>query len=352
MDYDSTALPLSYPGEHDAETYNKSIAGKSNASPAPGQPLDRGMGRSLTFWAMDPDIREAHRYCQEITRRRARNFYWAFFLLPKTLRRGLYATYSFCRLSDDIADADDLNEGQKLAGLARVECSLAEVFEGKLPKVLGPDHFYPDDHRIFVALADTIQRWPIPRRYFDEILAGVRQDLFQNRYATFRDLLRYCYHVASTVGLICIEIFGYRGSEAMDRAVDLGIAMQLTNILRDVEEDAQRGRIYLPLEDLARFGVSEEEILTGRTSGGFIDLMAFQVDRARTYFERGLELIPMVLPQARICPMVLASLYRRILDRIELRNYQVFGERIGLKPMEKVAVACGAWFENLVYQPR
>lgn len=301
---------------------------------------------------MNSEVREAYRYCEEISRRRARNFYWAFFLLPPAVRRGICATYAFCRLSDDIADDAAWTSGQKLAGLARVECKLAAAFDGQIePKsIASSDIYMPGEEKLFLALADTLRRSPIPRRYFEEILAGVRQDIHQNRYTTFWDLFRYCYRVASAVGLICIELFGYRGMEAVDRAVDLGVAMQLTNILRDVKEDAERDRIYLPLEDLDLFGVSEEEILTGRTGNGFRDLMSFEVDRARGYFQRGLELIPMVFPRARVCPMLLAKLYSKILDRIENRNFQVFGERIGLPTIEKIFLAWGVWLRNLVFQ--
>lgn len=297
----------------------------------------------------NPEIREAYRCCEEISRRRARNFYWAFFLLPPAVRRGICATYAFCRLSDDIADDAGWTPGQKLAGLARVECRLEEAFDGKVDPRQSPI-YQPGEHQIFLALADTLKRSPIPRRYFEEILAGIRQDLHQNRYLTFWDLFRYCYRVASAVGLICIELFGYRGMEAVDRAVDLGVAMQLTNILRDVKEDAERDRIYLPLQDLDLFGVSEQEILTGRTGSGFRDLMSFEVDRARRYFERGLELIPMVFPRARVCPMLLAKLYSKILDRIENRNFQVFGKRIGLATFEKIYLAWGVWLRNLLFQ--
>ena len=176
----------------------------------------------------------------------------------------------------------------------------------------------------------------------------MEMDITKTRYATFEELSEYCYRVASAVGLICIEIFGYNNPCARQHAIDLGLAMQLTNILRDVDEDLERDRLYIPGEDLARFGCSEEDILLRRTSDGFRDMMRFQVERARDYFQRGRRLLPLLSPRSRTCPAMLHGLYSRLLDRIEAAEYNVFGERISLSTPEKLGLLAKLWFNAIV----
>ena len=202
--------------------------------------------------------------------------------------------------------------------------------------------------QVYLALHDTINSYGIPRVYLEEVINGVEMDITKTRYSTFEELSEYCYRVASTVGLICIEIFGYTDPSARQHAIDLGLAMQLTNILRDVDEDLERDRLYIPGEDLARFGCSEEDILLRRTSDGFRDMMRFQVERARDYFQRGRRLLPLLSPRSRTCPAMLHGLYSRLLDRIEAAEYNVFGERIGLSTPEKLGLLAKLWFNAIV----
>ncbi|MGA9722815.1 MAG: presqualene diphosphate synthase HpnD, partial [Candidatus Binatus sp.] len=208
--------------------------------------------------------------CAEITRRSRSSFYYAFILLPPERRRALHAVYAFCRFIDDIADDESIREPALL--LKRWREELDRVYAGAPTRALSR------------ALADSARRFNIPRELFEEIINGVEMDLSRKRYQTWEELRPYCYRVASALGLICIEIFGYRNPSARLYAENLGLALQLTNILRDVREDAERGRIYLPLEDLARFKVSEEEILGGVYSPNFVSLMDFEARRARELY--------------------------------------------------------------------
>ena len=176
----------------------------------------------------------------------------------------------------------------------------------------------------------------------------MEMDITKSRYSTFEELSEYCYRVASAVGLICIEIFGYTDPCARQHAIDLGLAMQLTNILRDVDEDLERGRLYIPGEDLERFGCSEEDILLHRTGESFREMMRFQVERARDYFQRGKRLLPLLSPRSRVCPAMLHGLYSRLLDRIEAVDYNVFGGRISLGTHEKLGLLAKLWLNAIV----
>ena len=176
----------------------------------------------------------------------------------------------------------------------------------------------------------------------------MESDLTATRYQNFEELRTYCYHVASAVGLICIEIFGYTDPRAREYAVDLGLAMQLTNIVRDVEEDLRRDRVYLPQEDLERFGYSEERLFAGEIDDSFRQLMRFQVERARSYFRSGLRLLPLLSPRARPCPAVMARMYMRILDRAEAAGFNVLNARPSLSKREKLFVMAQAWMQTLL----
>ena len=224
--------------------------------------------------AADAALREDYARCASITRRSSSNFYYAFMLLPAERRQALYSVYAFCRFVDDIADdaVGDEAGGKPAKLLARWREELERVFNGS------------PTHAISRALAYNVRRFAIPRRYFEEIIDGVEMDLGRTRYATFEELRLYCYRVASAVGLVCIEIFGYRNPRTREYAENLGIAFQLTNIIRDLSEDAARGRIYLPLEDLARFDVSEDEILRGADTLELRRLLEHEVERARSFY--------------------------------------------------------------------
>lgn len=275
------------------------------------------------------DLVAAREYCHDVTRRSGSSFLAAFRLLPAEQRAALDAVYAFCRFLDDVADDGTRPDPSVL--LAHWRAELEAAFAGT-PR-----------HPIGIALADAVRRFALPREPFEELIAGVEMDLVRRRYATFGELERYCYRVASTVGLVCIGIFGCRTPDAEAYAVDLGIAFQLTNILRDVGEDARRGRIYLPLEDLAQYACDEETILEGRWTPAVGALLAFECGRARAYYLRArLALAPEHRPP--LAPAeAMRAIYERLLARIESRRFDVFGGRVALPRYEKMGLALAAW---------
>ena len=285
---------------------------------------------------MTDELAAAYDHCQALTRREAKNFYYGFMLLPARQRRAIYAAYAFARECDDIVDAD-LPPEEAALRLAAYRESFDRCLEGRRQ---GP---------VFLALGDAIERYHIPHEYFYRLIEGVETDLTVRRYASFRELKRYCYLVASVVGLISIEIFGYRGGEqARERAADLGIALQLTNILRDVQEDLQRDRIYLPQDELARFGYTEDDLQAGAGTDAFRRLMAFQVIRARGYYVSGQRLLPYLPRRARACVGVMAGIYRTILHEIEREPETVLRRRLSLSAGHKLALAGREMVRSLV----
>lgn len=279
------------------------------------------------------DIDAAYAACEEVARTRALNFYYSFLFLPPRKRRGIYAAYAFSRLVDDLAD-DDIPDDEKRQGLARCRRDLSRCYEGDC------------EDPTFVALSDTVRHFPIPETYFQDLITGVEMDLDIRRYGSFGELYGYCYRVASVVGLICLEIFEYTSPRATQHAIDLGIAMQLTNILRDVKEDAELDRIYLPQEDLETFGVAEEEVLQGVRSPRMTNLLEFESVRARAYFDRGRKLLPLVPRSSRICPRLLMDVYGTVLDRIAEKEYDVFEGRTSLSGFEKTRLLLGCLVRN------
>lgn len=281
------------------------------------------------------DLELAYEECRLITRREAKNFYYAFLTLPAAQRRAIYVAYTFCRHCDDSVDGEHSLD-EKLAMLSELRRKLDQSY-----------HDHAED-LVFLGLADVAQKYDIPQEYFQEVLSGVESDLVKNRYQNFDQLRQYCYQVASVVGLICVHIFGYRDPKAKDYAIDLGLAMQLTNIVRDVKEDLDFGRIYLPQDELAQFGYSEEELLAGVLNEPFKDLMRFQAQRARQYFDRGFKLLPYLPHRSRACPAVLGQLYSRVLDRIEDADYDVLHQRVSLSKAEKVRVTAQTWLTSMI----
>ena len=278
-----------------------------------------------------PALAAAYEECRRITRREARNFYFAFLTLPAAQRRAIYVAYAFCRYCDDSVDAAGA-AGDKLARLAELRRLLADAYAGRARQPL------------FIGLADVAAAYRIPQEYFDAVLNGVASDLTKTRYADFDELRGYCYQVASAVGLICIHIFGYRGgAAARERAVDLGLAMQLTNICRDIREDWDLGRVYLPQDEMARFGVTDADLAAGVVTDELAALLRFQVDRARAYFASGRRLLPYLPRRSRACPAALGLIYGGVLDRIEGAGYDVFRERIGLSKTAKLRLMAQAW---------
>ncbi|MGD8894550.1 MAG: presqualene diphosphate synthase HpnD [Acidobacteriota bacterium] len=266
-----------------------------------------------------------------LTRKSQSNFYYAFLTLPEDRRRGIYALYSFCRAVDDCVDEEG---GGGAAGLDRWGDELDRCYAGRAETELGRE------------LAETVDRFPIPRAVLDDIVAGCRMDLTEHRYATWADLRLYCERVASAVGLASIEIFGYTSPRTREYAVELGLALQLTNILRDVAPDAARGRLYLPLEDLARFGVEDEELLTAgpgvprRAEVGA--LLAFEADRARGHYAAAAERLPAQDRRAMLAAEIMGLIYRAILEKLARRGYPIGGERVRVGRPRKAWIALRA----------
>ena len=283
---------------------------------------------------MATDLQAAYQECRRITRREARNFYYAFVLLPSERRRAIYVAYAFCRYCDDAVDSESSTD-EKLLRLAELRRLLAQCYEGHA------------DEPVFVGLAQVASDYAIPREYFEDVLSGMEADLVKTRYQDFDELRQYCYQVASAVGLICIHIFGFKDERARAHAVDLGLAMQLTNISRDVKEDLEFGRIYLPQDELARFGCTEDDLRAGRANDAFRELMRFQSQRARAYFQSGFLLLPYLSPRSRACAAVLGRIYSKLLDRIEAEDYDVFSQRVSLSTTEKLGVMAHSWATSM-----
>jgi phytoene synthase len=279
----------------------------------------------------DPAIALAEDYtrCADITRRASSNFYYAFMLLPLERRRALYAVYAFCRFVDDIADDESIANPAEL--LARWREELCNVYAGTPTRPVSR------------ALADNVARFDIPQRYFDEVIDGVEMDLSRRRYDTFDQLVLYCRRVASAVGLICIEIFGYSNPATRVYAEKLGLAFQLTNIIRDLREDAQRGRIYLPLEDLHRFGVAESDLLDGLYNERFRAMMAFEAKRARDLYDEAEAALPPEDRAAMLSAEAMRLIYSALLEQIVRSHFKVFDRRHRLSTPRKLYLVGRAW---------
>ncbi|NJD67423.1 MAG: squalene synthase HpnD [Candidatus Methylomirabilota bacterium] len=270
-----------------------------------------------------------------ITKQSGSNFYYAFLFLPKPKREALYAVYAFCRLSDDLVDETKAGANPADA-LARWRRALDASFDGGV------------DIPAMNAVGEVARRFHIPKRYFDELLNGMEMDLTRVRYATFEELYLYCYRVASVVGLICVEIFGYTNPLTKTYAEQLGIAFQLTNILRDVGVDAQRGRIYLPQDELRRFGYSEEELLAGRYNEAFTELMRFQCERARGFFRAASDALTTEDTRSLLAAEIMRAIYYRLLLRIEAQRYDVFHADITIGKPQKLLLAGGLWLRSML----
>lgn len=291
-------------------------------------------------------LADAYAYCQRVTQRSSSNFYHAFRLLPAERYNALCAFYAFCRFMDDIADQVESPQTLQAQPLSRKErlTLLLNTWRDELANCYaGTPH-----HPISFALSDAIRKFPIAQKHLAGIIDGVEMDLYRNRYQTFDELYDYCYHVASLVGLVCIEIFGYRNPQARDYAVDLGVAFQLTNILRDIGEDAQRDRIYVPAEDLARFGYSEQELCARVYNPAFVQLAAFEAARARDFYEKAVAHLTTEDRKTLVAAEAMRLIYSRLLKKLEARRFQVFGERVALATPEKIGLALAAWVRGRV----
>ena len=316
-------------------------------------------------------VNTSYDYCEALTIREAANFYHSFKYLPDEQRRAMCAYYAFCRRADDIADGDyrDLFPGSDGAEdpeaqeyINRLEEMIQRVpvvdrssFMDKMAqlyffrkKLSTAYNDLASTDPIFLALKDTVQRFGIPKIHMDDLITGMEDDFFRDRYESFDDLYKYCYRVASTVGLVCIEIYGYEDSAAREHAEAWGVFMQLVNILRDVQEDAERGRIYLPTEDLARHGITPEDVLEGRLNGhpGWNPFVTEFIERIEVYRDRALGLLPMLKPKMRYSPAIMMGLYRSILKKINRVNGDVFTERIRLNKAEKITLALSLYIRH------
>lgn len=272
-------------------------------------------------------LNSSYSYCRGVARRRATNFYYAFTVLPRAKRDAMCAVYAFMRYCDDIADDIDIKLDKKL---------MLERWRQSLDKALSGDY---EDSPILPAFHDTLVKFNIPAEYFHQLIDGAAMDLSLSRYRTFDQLYDYCYRVASVVGLVCICILGYDNPDANIYAEYCGIAFQLTNILRDIREDAAMGRIYLPEEDLWAFHCPVEDLINGTRSEEFSRLMRFEVWRARDYYHAARPLLQFISSSGRSGLVAMISIYSRILDKIEERDYDVFSERVSLSKSEKLVIA-------------
>ncbi|MFO7168240.1 MAG: squalene/phytoene synthase family protein [Chloroflexota bacterium] len=264
---------------------------------------------------------EAYEHCAAITRANSASFYLSSQLLPPAKRAAARAFYAFCRTSDDIVDNESQNPARALATwVASVHNRQASA-----------------DNPVLLAWNDTAQAYGIPAELVDELLAGIAMDLTVNRYATFEELWLYCYRVASVVGLVSMRIIGHHEGAA-PYAIKLGVALQLTNILRDIGEDARRGRVYLPLEDLARFGLTDDDILAGTRDDRFRALMRFEIERAHRLYEEAWPGIALLHDDGRLAIGAAAEVYRGILGKIAANDYDVFSRRAYVPLLEKLLI--------------
>jgi phytoene synthase len=279
------------------------------------------------------ELSENYRQCKLYTCHFARTFYFSSHVLPKEKRMAAYAVYSFCRYADEIAD-----HGAALNDIVQAERRLNDL-RNQLHYVYTHSSLMNPK---LLAFQDTVFQYSIPKEYFVDLLRGVEMDLTKRRFATFADLRDYCYCVASVVGLIITKIFGASTGEALRYAEDLGTAMQLTNILRDIGEDEQRGRIYLPTEELVHFSYSEADVRNGVINNNFVRLMEFQIERARLYYTRAEQGIPMLTNDgSRFCVRLMSRTYARILDAIERNEFDVYTKRAHVPLAKKFAIALG-----------
>lgn len=277
---------------------------------------------------MDAKLDESYRYCDLLARREARNFYPAFRLLPGDQRRAMCALYAFMRIADDLSDEVGAVE-EKRRRLADWRQSMRQALTGAYA------------HPAHPALHHAVTTFAIPAAYLEAVIDGVEMDLTAVSYATFDDLRRYCWHVASAVGLACIHIWGFRGERAKEYAEAAGIAFQLTNILRDLKEDAGRGRVYLPREDLERFGYDAKGLQQGVRDESFRALMRFEVARARSCYEHAMAIAPLLDRAGRAVFLLMSRTYQSLLDEIETADYDVFSRRVRVSRWRKLMLAIG-----------
>jgi len=274
-----------------------------------------------------------HDYCQQKTAHSGSSFYYSFLFLPEARRRAITALYAFCREVDDVVD----------------ECSDADVARTKLAwwrtEITSAYRGQPR-HPVTRALSEVAGRYKLQEQHLQEIIDGMEMDLQYNRYPDFETLKVYCYRVASVVGLLSAEIFGYQDPRTLQYAADLGMAFQLTNIIRDVGEDARRGRIYLPLDELQQHGVSVDDILQARETDNFRRLMDVQIQRALDYYERAFAQLPAADRKSQRAGIIMAAIYRTLLEEIRADGCHVLTQRTSLTPIRKLWIAWKTWIKG------
>ncbi len=275
---------------------------------------------------------------KEIAKGSKSSFYYAFSLLPQQKRDAMNAVYAFCRKTDDIVDEGSEPDDIKYEKLKKWRIELEKAINGF------------SEYPLLNKVASIIKQFNIPLDPFFELIIGMEMDLKQKRYLSFEDLTKYCYRVASTVGLMCIEIFGYKNKSTKDYAVNLGLAMQLTNILRDVGTDSDSGRIYLPQNDMIKFNYSEEELLKKTYNENFKTLMQFEAERAKHFFNQANAYLDLEDKPSLFPARAMQHIYSKLLRKIEFANYNVFNNRIHVGTFEKAAISLGVWAKySLVY---
>ena len=281
-------------------------------------------------------VAAAQAYCTNLTKLSGSNFYYSFAFLPKPKREAMYTVYAFCKAVDSAVDEPPPGSDPK-EELRRWRAELDLVYAG--------EPTWP----LMISLAHHARRLSIPKAYFEELIKGVEMDLATTRYGTFEELSLYCYRVASIVGLICLHIFGPTSAHAQDYAVDLGMAFQLTNILRDLATDAGQGRVYIPQEDLRRFGYSDAELLGRKESPHLYEMIRFEAQRARMYYAKAqaaLSSLPSKDRRALTVAEIMRAVYSTILERIERPDHAVFGPRVRLSTSNRLAIAGGVWLRS------
>jgi phytoene synthase len=266
---------------------------------------------------------------------RATSFYYSFLALPADKRNAIVAVWDFCRAVDDAVDEPGDRDPAAALDLWRLE--VASLYEGREPETPQGKH-----------LAPFISRFALPRSAFEDLIDGVAMDLHRNRYDTFDELRQYCLRVASAVGLICVEIFGYRDVQTRDYAIDLGIALQLTNIIRDVAPDLERGRVYIPTEDLQRFGCTEDDLRGGHVSDNVRRLLAFQVERARRFYRKAEAALPRRDERRLVAARIMGAIYFELLRSIERARYDVFRRKARVGRPRQAMIAGLTWLKVMV----
>ena len=334
------------------------VAHMLSSGPTPITQAQRNAGTTEARPSELLDVRESYEQCHKIARQAHSSFYPAFFLLPKPKRDGIVALYAFMRLIDDVSD-EGTDLAAKQRGLARWRAALDLAVNGQgqatdgSAAIASPFAKLTGATEVLPALVDTIERYKMPPRYLHDQISGAEMDLTIQTYPSFERLREYCYRVAGTVGLTCTHIFGFSNPRALELAEKLGLAFQLTNIIRDVKEDVSLGRVYLPEDDLSHFGISKDDLTRGETSLGVRELLRFEAERAWKFYEQGADLLGLIEEDSRATLWLLTHTYSSLLARIESVDFAVFNGRVGLTKAEKLKLVAKARFgrhtrENII----